>query len=286
LRFTGKERDTLADGTPTGLDYLGARYYSGAQGRFTSPDPVKVTPDRLRDPQQFNLYAYARNSPLRYIDPSGQILQLAGDVNQAQQQLCQWLGTSDCAQRISYDQKSNTVTVDLNGIDTSQNEGAMLLGQLVGSQNVYNLTLGNQYMTAEGLKSLGNEAIVNNSNSFDPPRFPYDKPAGVRPPKGVDSLVAIDPANAKFRDSQGRPVPLSSIMFHEMAEAYSKVDLGKPYIDFDLGYVQGGFVVTAPVGFQRGAHNDAVQREINLRNQRPNMQVGGRAGDVLIRDPK
>lgn len=75
-------------------------------------------------------------------------------------------------------------------------------------------------------------------------------------------------------------------MFHEMAEAYSKVDLGKPYKNFELGYVQGGFVVTASVGFQRGAHNDAVQREINFRNQRPDMQVTGRAGDVLIRDPK
>ena len=32
-KFTGKERDT-----ETGLDYFGARYFSGAQGRFTSPD--------------------------------------------------------------------------------------------------------------------------------------------------------------------------------------------------------------------------------------------------------
>lgn len=32
-RFTGKERDG-----ETGLDFFGARYYSGAQSRFTSPD--------------------------------------------------------------------------------------------------------------------------------------------------------------------------------------------------------------------------------------------------------
>ncbi|MBI5085834.1 MAG: carboxypeptidase regulatory-like domain-containing protein [Acidobacteria bacterium] len=31
---------------------------------------------------------------------------------------------------------------------------------------------------------------------------------------------------------------------------------------------------------------DGVQREINLRSQRPNRQVTCRAGDVLIRDPK
>jgi len=153
-------------------------------------------------------------------------------------------------------------------------------------QSVYNLTLGDQYLTAAGLKSLGNEAIVNNSNSFDPPRFGIDKPAGVRPPAGVDSLVAINPANARFLDSQGRRVALSSTIFHELAEAYSKVDLGKPYVDFELGTVRNGMIVTTPSGFQRGAHNDAVQRELNLRNQRPNLQLSGRAGDVLIRDPK
>jgi hypothetical protein len=137
-------------------------------------------------------------------------------------------GISDCSSRISYNSKTNTITVNLAGIDTAQNEGALLLGQLVDSKNVYNLTLGDQYLTATGLRSLGNEAIVNNSNSFDPPRFGMDKPAGVRPPAGVDSLVAINPANARFRDSQGRSVLLSSTIFHELAEAYSKVDLGNP----------------------------------------------------------
>lgn len=32
-QITGKERDA-----ETGLDFMEARYYSGAQGRFTSPD--------------------------------------------------------------------------------------------------------------------------------------------------------------------------------------------------------------------------------------------------------
>jgi len=167
-KLTGKERDA-----ETGLDFFGARYFSGSQGRFTSPDPVKVTPDRLRDPQQFNLYTDARNNPLRYIDPTGQVLTISGDVNEAQKQLCAILGANDCDQRINYNQETNTITVDLTGIDPSKNEGAGLLGQLVGSQNVYNLTLGNDYLTAAGLQSLGSEAIVNNSNSFDPPRFGY-----------------------------------------------------------------------------------------------------------------
>jgi RHS repeat-associated protein len=62
---TGKERDA-----ETGLDYFGAGYYSAAQGRFTSPDPV-LSSARLWDPQSWNRYVYARNNPLRFIDEDG-----------------------------------------------------------------------------------------------------------------------------------------------------------------------------------------------------------------------
>jgi YD repeat-containing protein len=47
-KFTGKERGEV--GSENSLDYFGARYYSGAQGRFTSPDPTFVTDARLTDP--------------------------------------------------------------------------------------------------------------------------------------------------------------------------------------------------------------------------------------------
>ncbi len=75
--FTGKERDA-----ETGLDYFGARYFSGAQGRFTSPDPVIVTPARMIDPQRFNLYAYARNNPFKFIDPTGEDIELVNDTEE------------------------------------------------------------------------------------------------------------------------------------------------------------------------------------------------------------
>ena len=65
-KFTGKERDA-----ETGLDYFGARYMSSAQGRFTSADPLYIEMHRLADPQQLNLYSYARNNPLKFVDPLG-----------------------------------------------------------------------------------------------------------------------------------------------------------------------------------------------------------------------
>ncbi len=72
-KFTGKERDA-----ETGLDFFGARYNSSAQGRFTSPDPIFVTAHRVSDPQQWNLYTYSRNNPLRFTDPTGLDIWLQG----------------------------------------------------------------------------------------------------------------------------------------------------------------------------------------------------------------
>jgi RHS repeat-associated protein len=66
LKFTGKRRDTESQ-----LDYYGARYYGNVLGRFTSADPITVVKSRMQDPQQFNLYAYVRNNPLRFTDSTG-----------------------------------------------------------------------------------------------------------------------------------------------------------------------------------------------------------------------
>jgi hypothetical protein len=224
-----------------------------------------------------------RQIPLRYIDPTGQVLTISGDVDEAQKQLCGILGANDCGQRISFNHDTNTITVDLTGIDPSKNEGASLLGQLVESSNVYNLTLGSEFLTAGGLKGLTDATPNENLDNRDT-RLGHPTPFN-RPPNGVDDVVAIDPSRARFHDSSGRPVSLSSLIFHELAEAYAKVDLGRRYADADTLSVRGGAVVTGIGGYQ-GAHFNAVDREITLRIQRPNLQLSGRAGDVLIRDPK
>jgi RHS repeat-associated protein len=74
-KFTGKERDMNTAAMETGLDYFGARYFSGSQGRFTSPDwserPQPVPFADFADPQTLNLYSYVRNNPLSRTDPDG-----------------------------------------------------------------------------------------------------------------------------------------------------------------------------------------------------------------------
>jgi hypothetical protein len=43
-------------------------------GRFMSPDPIKITEDRLVNPANtLNLYSYAANNPLKYVDPDGDV---------------------------------------------------------------------------------------------------------------------------------------------------------------------------------------------------------------------
>jgi RHS repeat-associated protein len=76
-KFTGKERDSESR-----LDYFGARYFSWAAGRFTSPD-AKMFPNKTDDPQSWNKFAYSRNNPLRYVDPNGEDWEdvLKGTVN-------------------------------------------------------------------------------------------------------------------------------------------------------------------------------------------------------------
>ena len=67
-RFTGQYLDDA-----TGLYYYGNRYYDPKLGRFVSPDPLF-----LGDPKQCetdvigcNLFAYANNNPMAFIDPLG-----------------------------------------------------------------------------------------------------------------------------------------------------------------------------------------------------------------------
>jgi RHS repeat-associated protein len=88
-RFTAKERDN-----ESGLDFFLARYYSGAQGRFTSPDEFTGGPHLftasaltnptffadLNNPQTLNKYVYCINNPLAYVDPDGHELIVAPDI--------------------------------------------------------------------------------------------------------------------------------------------------------------------------------------------------------------
>jgi len=60
-KFTGKELDS-----ESGLDNFGARYNASTMGGMT-PDSF-YNDSHVGDPQSWNEYAYARNSPLTAVD--------------------------------------------------------------------------------------------------------------------------------------------------------------------------------------------------------------------------
>jgi RHS repeat-associated protein len=62
-KFTGQEEDSS-----TRLYYYGARYMDPQLGRFITADPTVQHPT---DPQDLNRYAYARNNPVNFTDPTG-----------------------------------------------------------------------------------------------------------------------------------------------------------------------------------------------------------------------
>lgn len=62
-RFTSQVLDE-----ETGLYYFGARYYDPVIGRFIQPDTIIPNP---YDPQAYDRYAYARDNPFEYVDPTG-----------------------------------------------------------------------------------------------------------------------------------------------------------------------------------------------------------------------
>ncbi|MBF2020137.1 MAG: RHS repeat-associated core domain-containing protein, partial [Hydrococcus sp. C42_A2020_068] len=65
--YTGYQKDD-----ESGLEFAQARYYNPMHGRFTSVDPLTASAT-IRNPQTFNRYAYALNSPYKFTDPLGLI---------------------------------------------------------------------------------------------------------------------------------------------------------------------------------------------------------------------
>ena len=76
-RFTGHERDFHTPGSRDDLDYMHARYYKAHMGRFLTVDPADEA-ILLERPQSWNRFSYAHNNPVRYNDPTGEKISVAG----------------------------------------------------------------------------------------------------------------------------------------------------------------------------------------------------------------
>ena len=116
---TGKERDT-----ESGNDLMGFRYYASSMGRFLSPDPLMATPERLLDPQEWNMYAYASGNPLSNTDPTGLDIWLQGCGKDSSTCQGNYVGTTDkdgnfSRTHLTGDQTGDA-TIGQNGISVTQ----------------------------------------------------------------------------------------------------------------------------------------------------------------------
>ncbi len=83
FRFTDYQWDP-----EMGYYYAGAREQGPNVARFFSPDPIGISRQKVLDPQQWNMYSYARNNPLRFADPTGMYTANCGaDVRNCQKQI-------------------------------------------------------------------------------------------------------------------------------------------------------------------------------------------------------
>jgi len=128
-KFTGYERDS-----ETGLDFAEARYNSSTLGRFTSPDPLYFQLAMLANPQEFNLYSYARNNPLKWTDPDGERVKVVPGSSMAE--IYQMVGGKDTFDQFFRVEGGEIVA--LPGVDLSNaNAGVKFLAELVNSPKTF-----------------------------------------------------------------------------------------------------------------------------------------------------
>jgi RHS repeat-associated protein len=155
---TSKERDA-----ETGLDYFLARYYSGAEGRFSSPDPLvipklgrRVFLAHLSDPQTWNKYAYVMNNPLTRTDPTGLDFYLTCKQTKDNGSTCQngHVGTTDSKGNFTATVITSAQLQDAkSGIAGMVTEGGVKIKTATGTYGAQFIN-GTQSATLQGSGSL------------------------------------------------------------------------------------------------------------------------------------
>jgi RHS repeat-associated protein len=182
-RFTGKYLDD-----DTGLYYFGARYYDPALGRFISSDPLYVgSPERCSgNPVSCNLFAYANNNPLAYIDPTGLKEIVAGDAAYRRQ-------VEEDIQRVD-----PTARVDSKTGEVSQ---SWLHGVWLDIKNFFvpgtgmdtGRELARRLIDSPETVTIQKVAGATGTELTDPAKNPMTTPGG--------AIISYDPAAARTRTS-------------------------------------------------------------------------------------
>jgi RHS repeat-associated protein len=106
--FTDRKYTGQREVAGIGLYYYNARFYDAGLGRFISPDSIIAG---ARNPQALNRYAYALNSPMNVIDPSGHYGVCPGKITPTDDGMC---GPGDYTKKETI---SDSTTIDNNTDD-------------------------------------------------------------------------------------------------------------------------------------------------------------------------
>lgn len=234
-KFTGKEHDTESN-----LDYFGARHYESIAGRFIAADPRTALSFQqehhegsaaqfqkmLSNPQTWNQYAFSLNNPLRYSDPSGEVVianekQANDEINRRklQQQRAQLTDyAKDLAKQVSAGKLDATKALDMfynKAAELTKNKSDALLIAAGSALDLRHSTMdvnGHQRIIGSVLTrdSLGTDSLHHFAfaafNAYDNPIIPANTVAVIGnmnedgPPYSEDSKadVVANSAGAKF----------------------------------------------------------------------------------------
>ena len=237
--FTGKERDA-----ETGLDFFESRYYSSAQGRFTSPDEFKggfldafsgqaafqpgpLPYADLNDPQTLNKYAYVRNNPLRYTDPNGHcIFAIVDTIACGEAVLVAGTAAAAGAAYLMTPQGKESARVFFTGIaagvgwlmnkfSQADDKPAPVVGSLPSNPDA--LKDDGYQDTSHPDAAAAGHRTLENPQTGDKVRFDKGKP-GAQGHEGSDHYHRYNPkATGKrdqYLDASGKPVPRGSDASH------------------------------------------------------------------------
>lgn len=149
--------------------------YNFQHGRFTAVDPIMISKERLLDPQAINLYAYTRNNPLKYIDPTGEY----------------FVGTD--GKRVEYEIKDGKIVFTSTNVSKDLQRMADLINN-AGSQRALSQFTGlannNTMLHFEFAKGEGNYGLHR----------PHDKDGNVLEWDSQNGKFKGDPAYIKDKD--------------------------------------------------------------------------------------
>jgi hypothetical protein len=205
------------------LDYFVARYYSAAQGRFTSPDPL-LTSGRIENPQTWNRYNYVLANPLKFSDPLG-LFEYDASVSQS----------------------------DRNRIDKAYEAAEKARDKYKPGTKQYNAI--NKALTALGQPGVKNGVTVSVDNALKTPgetysNLEYKNPAttGGGSVNGSSSTVTLN--LSKFTNDDAGKAQLAGALAHEgthVSDGQSEATRlnGMTFVQVDQLYNSGGIMSKA-----------------------------------------